>query len=605
MHCLWVSLAALLLGVIAPTLAENQESCVSLRQAGILQSSLSPYEVFTNKRTYIGGEQLLVTVKVNKNNEFSKLLIQARRYNTSLDTTEPIGYFTAKAGYEVACPGIHGNGLVSQRTSGGAHGKSTISFTWTAPLPAQSHIVFRASVVGSHSQYWIIKSPVVVDLTAPVAPVISKPPPTPLVAIETNSCGKTKGCYRNPAGCKEPDCDAVVTWRIRDDKVEFELAAATEGWVAVGFSSDKKMGHDDVIECVWNETRNLLHQAPIEVRLSRNGGGKSNQMTNSLDRYIGLSHIVGSRTGRRLRCKFWRDRFIPGYEDLVNLDDDNYILLAKGKVDLNGMKKMHVLEPGKQPYVSKSMVSMKEIVDISGTARYPLAKIHGILMLIGWMMCASTALVIAKYYKPMWPNSRLCNEKVWFAVHRGCMSVTFFCTILGFILIFIHAGGYSQMPNLPDKAHPILGIITTIFCILNPILAMCRCNEKSRNRPIFNWLHWFVGLVATVLATPTMFIGLNLAKAHVPWWTTWVMVAFMLFHLIIELLLEIHGCINGRKQKKREEEFMLRKKHDPRGELFGREPEPVGHHFKKRIITVYLFVVIILGLVMIISVAAG
>ena len=25
----------------------------------------------------------------------------------------------------------------------------------------------------------------------------------------------------------------------------------------------------------------------------------------------------------------------------------------------------------------------------------------------------------------------------------------------------------------------------------------------------------------------------------------------------------------------REEEFMLRKKHDPRGELFGREPEPV------------------------------
>ena len=26
---------------------------------------------------------------------------------------------------------------------------------------------------------------------------------------------------------------------------------------------------------------------------------------------------------------------------------------------------------------------------------------------------------------------------------------------------------WLQMPNLPDKAHPILGIITTIFCILN------------------------------------------------------------------------------------------------------------------------------------------
>ena len=46
-----------------------------------------------------------------------------------------------------------------------------------------------------------------------------------------------------------------------------------------------------------------------------------------------------------------------------------------------------------------------------------------------------------------------------------------------------------------------------------------------------------------------MMIGLNLPKAHVPWWATWVVVVFMLFHLIIELLLEIHGCINGHKQK--------------------------------------------------------
>ena len=43
----------------------------------------------------------------------------------------------------------------------------------------------------------------------------------------------------------------------------------------------------------------------------------------------------------------------------------------------------------------------------------------GILMLIGWMMCASTALIMAKYYKPMWPNSSLCNEKVWFAVSQS------------------------------------------------------------------------------------------------------------------------------------------------------------------------------------------
>jgi len=40
----------------------------------------------------------------------------------------------------------------------------------------------------------------------------------------------------------------------------------------------------------------------------------------------------------------------------------------------------------------------------------------GCLMLIAWMMCASTALLLAKYYKRMWPNDTLCGVEVWFAV---------------------------------------------------------------------------------------------------------------------------------------------------------------------------------------------
>jgi len=37
-------------------------------------------------------------------------------------------------------------------------------------------------------------------------------------------------------------------------------------------------------------------------------------------------------------------------------------------------------------------------------------------MLIAWMMCSSTALLLAKYYKRMWPNDTLCGVEVWFAV---------------------------------------------------------------------------------------------------------------------------------------------------------------------------------------------
>ena len=37
-------------------------------------------------------------------------------------------------------------------------------------------------------------------------------------------------------------------------------------------------------------------------------------------------------------------------------------------------------------------------------------------MVIAWMMCCTTAVLIAKYYKPMWPNDRLCRSSVWFSV---------------------------------------------------------------------------------------------------------------------------------------------------------------------------------------------
>ena len=61
---------------------------------------------------------------------------------------------------------------------------------------------------------------------------------------------------------------------------------------------------------------------------------------------------------------------------------------------------------------------------------------------------------------------------------------------------------------------------------------------------------WHCALLTWYVSVPAIFIGLNLHKAFVPPWATWIMTAFVLFHLIIELLLEIHGCLNARKQQR-------------------------------------------------------
>ena len=61
------------------------------------------------------------------------------------------------------------------------------------------------------------------------------------MSISMDGCGETKGCYRNPKGCSEVECDVAVTWQDKGNTILFELSADTDGWVAVGFSEDKKM----------------------------------------------------------------------------------------------------------------------------------------------------------------------------------------------------------------------------------------------------------------------------------------------------------------------------------------------------------------------------
>ena len=75
-----------------------------------------------------------------------------------------------------------------------------------------------------------------------------------------------------------------------------------------------------------------------------------------------------------------------------------------------------MLEPGKQPYVSKSMYSMKDIVDISGTARYPLAKIHGQYLSLASFTASFPTSMLVRY-----PLAKL---------HGQCISTTMLLLLL-------------------------------------------------------------------------------------------------------------------------------------------------------------------------------
>jgi hypothetical protein len=57
----------------------------------------------------------------------------------------------------------------------------------------------------------------------------------------TNKVSFGKSSRYGKPGCNAETCDYFLSYRMIGADVEFELSADTDGWVAVGFSSDKKM----------------------------------------------------------------------------------------------------------------------------------------------------------------------------------------------------------------------------------------------------------------------------------------------------------------------------------------------------------------------------
>ena len=41
------------------------------------------------------------------------------------------------------------------------------------------------------------------------------------------------------------------------------------------------------------------------------------------------------------------------------------------------------------------------------------------LMITAWMLLISVSLILARFYKPAFPNNILCGVQVWFAVSQS------------------------------------------------------------------------------------------------------------------------------------------------------------------------------------------
>ncbi|XP_062597599.1 ferric-chelate reductase 1-like [Saccostrea cucullata] len=369
-------------------------------------------------------------------------------------------------------------------------------------------------------------------------------------------CGDTKGCF---AKCSGGQCDFIITWNDTGEHVQFEMRKKfstmdpNDHWMAVGFSEDKRMGDDSVTECVRQEGFIVVHQSFNDVT-------KSN--TRLKQSGLGLSDVSGSYVDGMMICQFSRKKHLPDEKQIFDLNNDYYMFFAYGEAS-QGEKRRHSLRD--LPIVSSEPVDLQKHSNIQGKAVYFLVKVHGCLMVIAWVCLASIGIIAVRYYKTVWLEETCMRERIWYQSHKFCMITLFLCVMVGIILIFVEIQGYSQIDGKTfHQAHPIMGLIVTLFTIANPIIAILRPLPGTVKRKIFNWIHWAVGTGAHFLAIVTIFAGVELAKARAPFYISYILIAYVCYLFIVFFILEVHSFISKRAEHKRDQTYiyeMHRKPH--------------------------------------------
>ncbi|CAH1392643.1 unnamed protein product [Nezara viridula] len=360
-----------------------------------------------------------------------------------------------------------------------------------------------------------------------------------------DGCETEKNCFGYPDNCIiNQNCEGLVTVSVQGTRYIFEMKGKSDGYIATGLSRDNKMGGDSVMECVHEPGDK------INVYMSYNKAGEKSNTRRKIIQ-TGINMLNSTFIDGTIYCKFSRDVNTVIENEIFDLSNDKYfILLAAGSSIKDGAIGFH-----DNFYVVSGQQRLLSDIAAFSTSSKLLLRLHGSFMVAAWLGCTSIGIVLARYFKQTWVDSSLCAKDLWFAWHRMFMLVTWCLTLAGFVIIFVELGGWVG-PN--SQSHALMGCITTVLCFIQPIGAAFRPHPTARKRPVFNWLHWFIGNTAHICSIITIFLAVPLNKAELPDWVDWLLVVFVAAYVFIHLVLSCAGCLTERKLGKRVNSFPMK-----------------------------------------------
>ncbi|KAJ8010425.1 hypothetical protein DPEC_G00074940 [Dallia pectoralis] len=476
-------------------------SCIDMvPQHGVnSQQQPAPYSVISSALNFKEGDTITVTIQGNSS-QFIGFLLQARLVNG----TGPLGSFTVSTGQAqtLNCSGV--SDAVSHTSSAL---KSSIQVTWTVPTSGSlNDIQFSATFVQNLTIYWVgVKSSTVKY--------------TGTNGISSTGCGTSKVCFSQPANC-DPSVSSACYFMSAvatsgDTAVQVEMTGISDGYIAIGFSDDQKMGNDDIYICGLGSNGQLQIQHAYST-------GRSPPTILSPGN---VSNVISSLNNGVISCSFTTLNPISTQRS-IGSNSPYYLMLVYGSTS-NGKIQIH-----KDTFVSSTSVNISSPGVVSTESFPPIVKAHGSLMLIAWMTTGSLGMIIAKYIKGMAKGTKCAGKDVWFVAHLSLMILTVAATSIAFILIFADVRDWS------GGAHPVLGCIVMILTLIQPTAAIFRCGPTDKWRFIFNWSHALNALLIKVLAVAAIFTGLIWLDNTENQWLVKVMGGFVGWEALVYILLE-------------------------------------------------------------------
>ncbi|WKX93483.1 hypothetical protein Q1695_011061 [Nippostrongylus brasiliensis] len=401
------------------------------------------------------------------------------------------------------------------------------------------------------------------------------------LAFSFDGCNVTQSCWFHPPNCGENErgkCISGVRWSTDPKGINIQLLTYVNDldttrpvYAALGFSYNQRMDDDTVVECVQP-----LDGKPGKVQVSFNDETFNGVLPQASSVLLegGSATIVDGL----LSCNM---TLLLDNVDLVSNDtkfkihdleaQPYYLLFARGSADPWTLEKdIHSMNDNAQfPWMTQEMVSfcrgdnctsnnihfLNDAIQthVERYWRYRVAVLHGVVLIVAWWVLGSSAILIARYFKPMFPRKKLLGTAVWFQLHRDIFLVAVILQVLAVVFIFWQAGwvwyqcSYTCTSNdFAKKMHAITGMIATVLAVFQPFFAFLRPSPNSEYRFIFNWGHWLVG-VTMILALPMGKTGLNAVYGYAP---NWLMGGYILFFIGCNVVMEMLATSNEVRMEK-------------------------------------------------------